>query len=107
MQTTSGRILELLGLLQSRVEWTAPELAVRLGVTERTVRNDVNRLRELGYPVDGLRGRTGHYRLGAGARLPPLLLDDGSRIDWKGARWSAQPGTHRLGMEGWVEEVGA
>lgn len=76
MQTTSGRVLELLGLLQSRVEWTAPELASRLGVTERTVRNDVTRLRELGYPVDGLRGRTGHYRLGIGAKLPPLLLDD-------------------------------
>ncbi|NYI43630.1 putative DNA-binding transcriptional regulator YafY [Nocardioides aromaticivorans] len=76
MQTTSGRVLELLGLLQSRVEWTAPELAARLGVTERTVRNDVTRLRELGYPVDGLRGRTGHYRLGVGAKLPPLLLDD-------------------------------
>ena len=76
MQTTSGRLLELLGLLQSRVEWTAPELATRLGVTERTVRNDVTRLRELGYPVDGLRGRTGHYRLGVGAKLPPLLLDD-------------------------------
>lgn len=76
MQKTSGRLLELLGLLQSRVEWTAPELATRLGVTERTVRNDVTRLRELGYPVDGVRGRTGHYRLGVGAKLPPLLLDD-------------------------------
>lgn len=76
MKKTSGRVLELLGLLQSRVEWTAPELARRLGVTERTVRNDVTRLRELGYPVDGLRGRTGHYRLGIGAKLPPLLLDD-------------------------------
>jgi predicted DNA-binding transcriptional regulator YafY len=63
-------------LLQSRVEWTAPELAERLDVTERTVRNDVARLRELGYPVDGFRGRTGHYRLGIGAKLPPLLLDD-------------------------------
>jgi predicted DNA-binding transcriptional regulator YafY len=63
-------------LLQSRVEWTAPELAQRLDVTERTVRNDVARLRELGYPVDGFRGRTGHYRLGIGAKLPPLLLDD-------------------------------
>ncbi|MBM7519252.1 helix-turn-helix transcriptional regulator [Nocardioides nitrophenolicus] len=69
-------MLELLGLLQARVEWTAPELAARLGVTERTVRNDVARLRELGYPVDGVRGRTGHYRLGVGAKLPPLLLDD-------------------------------
>jgi predicted DNA-binding transcriptional regulator YafY len=74
--TTSARVLELLGLLQSRVDWTAPELAVRLGVTERTIRNDVTRLRELGYPVDATRGRTGHYRLGVGAKLPPLLLDD-------------------------------
>ncbi|WP_408896368.1 helix-turn-helix transcriptional regulator [Nocardioides sp. R1-1] len=76
MTTTAGRVLELLGLLQARVEWTAPELARQLGVTERTVRNDVARLRELGYPVDGVRGRTGHYRLGVGAKLPPLLLDD-------------------------------
>ncbi|KRC46307.1 MULTISPECIES: helix-turn-helix transcriptional regulator [unclassified Nocardioides] len=76
MKGTSGRLLELLGLLQARVEWTAPELAARLGVTDRTVRNDVTRLRELGYPVDGVRGRAGHYRLGAGAKLPPLLLDD-------------------------------
>ena len=76
MATTSARILELLGLLQSRVEWTAPELAARLGVTERTIRNDITRLRDLGYPVDAARGRTGHYRLGAGAKLPPLLLDD-------------------------------
>ncbi|HWJ10537.1 MAG TPA: WYL domain-containing protein [Nocardioides sp.] len=76
MPTTSGRVLELLGLLQSRVDWTAPELAARLHVTERTVRNDVTRLRELGYPVDGVRGPAGHYRLGIGAKLPPLLLDD-------------------------------
>ncbi|MBU2696219.1 YafY family protein [Pimelobacter sp. 30-1] len=76
MKKTSGRVLELLGLLQNRVEWTAPELAERLGVTERTVRNDIARLRELGYPVNSLRGRAGHYRLGDGARLPPLLLDD-------------------------------
>ena len=68
MQKTSGRVLALLGLLQSRVEWTAPELAERLAVTERTVRNDVARLRDLGYPVEALRGRAGHYRLGAGAR---------------------------------------
>ncbi|MCE5287896.1 MAG: WYL domain-containing protein [Nocardiaceae bacterium] len=76
MKKTSGRVLQLLGLLQARVEWTAPELAERLEVTERTVRNDVNRLRELGYPVDGVRGPAGHYRLGVGAKLPPLLLDD-------------------------------
>jgi predicted DNA-binding transcriptional regulator YafY len=76
VKKTSGRVLELLGLMQARVDWTGPELAVRLGVTERTVRNDVARLRELGYPVDATRGRTGHYRLGVGAKLPPLLLDD-------------------------------
>jgi predicted DNA-binding transcriptional regulator YafY len=76
VRTTSGRVLELLGLMQARVDWTGPELAVRLGVTGRTVRNDISRLRELGYPVDATRGRDGHYRLGVGAKLPPLLLDD-------------------------------
>ena len=62
--------------MQARVDWTGPELAARLGVTDRTVRNDIARLRELGYPVDATRGRGGHYRLGVGAKLPPLLLDD-------------------------------
>jgi len=76
VKKTSGRLLELLGLMQARVDWTGPELAQRLGVTDRTVRNDIARLRELGYPVDATRGRTGHYRLGVGAKLPPLLLDD-------------------------------
>lgn len=76
MKGTSRRLLELLGLLQSRADWTGPELAARLGVTDRTVRNDVARLRELGYPVHATRGREGRYRLGAGAKLPPLLLDD-------------------------------
>ncbi|WP_182379982.1 WYL domain-containing protein [Nocardioides sp. WS12] len=76
MKKTSGRVLELLGLLQTRAEWTAPELAERLGVTDRTVRNDMGRLRELGYPIEAERGRAGHYRLGVGAKLPPLLLDD-------------------------------
>ncbi len=76
MKKTSGRLLELLGLMQARVDWTGPELAARLGVTDRTVRNDIARLRELGYPVDAVRGRAGRYRLGVGAKLPPLLLDD-------------------------------
>jgi predicted DNA-binding transcriptional regulator YafY len=76
MGSTSARLLALLGLLQSRPDWSGAELADRLGVTDRTVRNDVARLRELGYPVDGVRGPGGRYRLGAGARLPPLLLDD-------------------------------
>jgi predicted DNA-binding transcriptional regulator YafY len=73
---TSGRLLRLLSLLQSPRAWTGPELAARLAVTERTVRKDVERLRALGYPVTATRGSTGGYRLGAGADVPPLLLDD-------------------------------
>ena len=66
----------MLSLLQSRPDWTASELAERLGVTTRTIRNDIDRLRELDYPVDAMRGAAGGYRLGAGGKLPPLLLDD-------------------------------
>jgi predicted DNA-binding transcriptional regulator YafY len=77
---TSARLLRLLSLLQSRREWTGPELAQRLEVSERTVRNDIDRLRSLGYPVDANRGAVGGYRLGAGAQLPPLLLDDDEAV---------------------------
>jgi predicted DNA-binding transcriptional regulator YafY len=73
---TSERLLKLLSLLQARPDWTGHELAERLGVTGRTVRNDVERLRRLGYPVQASPGVGGGYRLGAGAALPPLLLDD-------------------------------
>jgi predicted DNA-binding transcriptional regulator YafY len=73
---TSARLLRLLSLLQSRPDWSGPELADRLGVTTRTVRRDVDRLRQLGYPVDAGPGATGGYRLGTGATLPPLLFDD-------------------------------
>jgi predicted DNA-binding transcriptional regulator YafY len=73
---TSERLLKLLSLLQARPDWTGSELAERLGVTGRTVRNDVERLRRLGYPVQASPGVGGGYRLGAGAALPPLLLDD-------------------------------
>jgi predicted DNA-binding transcriptional regulator YafY len=73
---TPGRLLRLLSLLQQRPAWSGPALADRLGVTTRTVRRDVDRLRALGYPVDAAPGTTGGYRLGAGAALPPLLLDD-------------------------------
>jgi predicted DNA-binding transcriptional regulator YafY len=76
MLETSARLLSLLALLQARPDWPGPELAERLGVSTRTVRNDIDRLRELGYPVTAVRGPAGHYRLGVGAKLPPLLLDD-------------------------------
>ena len=76
MLETSARLLRLLSLLQARREWTGPELADRLTVSTRTVRNDVERLRALGYPVHATRGSVGGYRLGAGAALPPLILDD-------------------------------
>lgn len=73
---TAARLLQLLSLLQTRREWSGPELAARLGVTVRTVRRDVERLRELEYPVVAGLGALGGYRLEAGAALPPLLLDD-------------------------------
>src|ERR1700723_3584831 len=76
MLETSARLLRLLSLLQNRRDWTSTELAARLGVTTRTIRHDVDRLRGLGYPVDARPGVAGGYRLGAGAPpLPPLLLD--------------------------------
>lgn len=76
MADTTARMLALLALLQARPEWPGPELADRFGVSVRTIRNDMTRLRDLGYPVSATRGSTGAYRLGAGAALPPLLLDD-------------------------------
>ena len=76
MTETSSRLLQLLSLLQARREWSGTELAERLGVSGRTVRRDVERLRGLGYPVESSTGVGGGYRLGAGADLPPLLLDD-------------------------------
>jgi predicted DNA-binding transcriptional regulator YafY len=76
MLETSARLLRLLSLLQSRRFWTGAELARELDVTERTVRRDIDKLRSLEYPVSSTAGVAGGYRLGAGARLPPLLLDD-------------------------------
>ncbi|MBL7259452.1 helix-turn-helix transcriptional regulator [Paractinoplanes lichenicola] len=77
---TTERVLALLGLLQQRRVWTGPELAERLGVTTRTVRRDVERLRVLGYPVNAGQGVGGGYQLGAGQALPPLLFDDEEAI---------------------------
>lgn len=73
---TPGRLLRLLSLLQARRVWSGAELAGRLGVTGRTVRRDVGRLRALGYPVEATTGTAGGYRLASGRDLPPLLLDD-------------------------------
>ncbi len=73
---TSARLLRLLSLLQTPRDWTGTELAQRLEVSPRTIRNDIERLRALGYPVHATRGSIGGYRLAAGASMPPLLLDD-------------------------------
>jgi predicted DNA-binding transcriptional regulator YafY len=77
---TSSRLLELLSLLQARRDWPGNDLANRLEVSGRTVRRDIERLRDLGYPVESLRGRAGGYRLRAGSAMPPLLLDDEEAI---------------------------
>ncbi|MCC3296856.1 helix-turn-helix transcriptional regulator [Arthrobacter caoxuetaonis] len=76
MLETSARLLHLLSLLQLRREWTGAALADRMAVTERTVRRDIGKLRSLGYPISASPGIAGGYQLGAGAQLPPLLLDD-------------------------------
>jgi predicted DNA-binding transcriptional regulator YafY len=80
MLETSARLLRLLSLLETRRDWTGADLAERLAVTTRTVRSDVGKLRELGYPVEASPGVRGGYRLGAGAQLPPLLLDDDEAV---------------------------
>ncbi|HET6320238.1 MAG TPA: HTH domain-containing protein, partial [Chloroflexota bacterium] len=76
MSNTSARMLRLLSLLQTHRFWPGAELSERLEISERTLRRDVDRLRDLGYPVDAQRGVDGGYQLAAGAALPPLLLDD-------------------------------
>lgn len=80
MTDTAARLLRLLSLLQMPREWPGSELADRLGVTDRTVRRDVDRLRELGYPVVAALGATGGYRLTAGSALPPLVLDEDEAV---------------------------
>ncbi len=80
MSTTSSRLLSLLSLLQARRDWPGDELASRLEVSGRTIRRDMERLRELGYPVESLTGPAGGYRLRAGTAMPPLLLDDEEAI---------------------------
>jgi predicted DNA-binding transcriptional regulator YafY len=77
---TSSRLLALLSLLQTRRDWSGGELADRLAVSRRTIRRDVERLRDLGYPVESTTGPDGGYRLRAGTAMPPLLLDDDEAI---------------------------
>src|SRR6201747_987403 len=80
MTATSGRLLKLLSLLQTRRDWPGGELASRLEVSPRTIRRDVERLRDLGYPVEASTGPFGGYRLHAGTAMPPLLLDDDEAV---------------------------
>ncbi|NKE63614.1 WYL domain-containing protein [Lentzea sp. PSKA42] len=80
MPKTSARLLALLSLLQARRDWPGMLLAERLEVSPRTVRRDVDRLRELGYPIVTTKGPDGGYRLGAGTQLPPLLFDDDQAV---------------------------
>ena len=80
MSETASRLLELLSLLQARRDWPGTELADRLDVSGRTIRRDIERLRQLGYPVESLTGPAGGYQLRAGTAMPPLLLDDDEAI---------------------------
>ncbi|MPZ54303.1 MAG: WYL domain-containing protein [Acidimicrobiia bacterium] len=80
VSTSGGRLLRLLTLLGSRAWWTGEDLADRLEVTTRTVRRDIDRLRELGYPIEALSGPGGGYGFGRGGRLPPLLLEDDEAV---------------------------
>jgi predicted DNA-binding transcriptional regulator YafY len=80
MANTSSRTLRLLSLLQAHRYWSGAELAEKLGVSVRTLRRDLDRLRELGYPVEAHRGVDGGYELAAGAALPPLAIDDDEAV---------------------------
>jgi predicted DNA-binding transcriptional regulator YafY len=98
MLETSARLLRLLSLLQTHRDWSGADLAERLGVTPRTVRRDVDKLRELGYPVNASPGTGGGYQLGAGAQLPPLLLDDEEAVAVAvGLRTAAGNGVEGIG----------
>jgi predicted DNA-binding transcriptional regulator YafY len=80
MAETSARILKLLSVLEARAQWGGSDLAERLGVSTRTLRRDVDTLRELGYPIEPVKGPGGGYRLGVGSKLPPLVLDDDQAV---------------------------
>ena len=105
MANTSSRALRLLSLLQNHRFWPGAELAERLGVSARTLRRDVDRLRELGYPVTAHPGVDGGYQLASGAALPPLVLDDEEAVALAvGLRLATQGGDD---MSGTVAEAAA
>ncbi|MEU5718080.1 WYL domain-containing protein [Streptomyces sp. NPDC020403] len=93
MHQTSARLLALLSLLQTTRHWSGDDLAGRLGVTSRTVRRDIDRLRALDYPITTVKGPAGGYRLEAGAHLPPLLFDDEQAVALAVALRTAAVGT--------------
>ncbi|MFE6176119.1 helix-turn-helix transcriptional regulator [Streptomyces sp. NPDC056464] len=93
MHKTSSRLLALLSLLQTRRDWSGEDLAERLDITPRTVRRDIDRLRELGYPIMAFKGPSGGYRLDAGTQLPPLLFDDDQAVALALALQTAATGT--------------
>src|ERR1700751_1455734 len=107
MANTSSRTLRLLSLLQNHRFWPGAELAERLGVSPRTLRRDVDRLRELGYPVTAHPGVDGGYQLASGAALPPLVVDDeeagalavGLRLATQGATGQSSTGQAGTGQE--------
>ena len=92
-QQRPERLLDLLALLQMPRAWSGTELAERLDVTTRTVRNDVERLRTLGYRIDGFRGSAGGYRLAPGTKMPPLLLDEADVIAITASLLTSQTGS--------------
>ncbi|MFJ9681932.1 helix-turn-helix transcriptional regulator [Streptomyces sp. NPDC101194] len=93
MQKTSSRLLALLSLLQTQRDWSGEDLAERLDITSRTVRRDIDRLRELGYPVTTVKGPAGGYRLEAGTHMPPMLFDDDQAVALAVALQTAATGT--------------
>lgn len=93
MHKTSSRLLALLSLLQTHRDWSGEDLAGRLGITSRTVRRDIDRLRELDYPITTVKGPAGGYRLEAGMRMPPLLFDDDQAVALAVALQTAATGT--------------
>jgi predicted DNA-binding transcriptional regulator YafY len=100
VSNTSSRTLRLLSLLQTRRHWPGGELAERLEVSVRTLRRDIDRLRELGYPVEAQRGIDGGYRLAAGTVLPPLVLDDEEAVALGVGLQSAVQNGSVVGIEG-------